>query len=54
MKSRREMAANIMGMRRVLKGNKSADRLPKQRKKNGEVVGPAGGETGMPRCLAED
>lgn len=53
MKSRREMAANIMDMRRVLKGNKSADRLPK-RKKNGEVVGPAGGETGIPRCLAED
>ncbi len=24
------------------------------RKKNGEVVGPAGGETGEPRCLAED
>jgi hypothetical protein len=22
--------------------------------KNGEVVGPAGGETGVPRCLAED
>lgn len=23
------------------------------RNKNGEVVGPAGGETGEPRCLAE-
>jgi len=22
--------------------------------KKGEVVGPAGGETGVPRCLAED
>jgi len=27
--------------------------MHRKRKKNGEVVGPAGGETGGPRCLAE-
>jgi len=27
---------------------------PQDGEKNGEVVGPAGGETGLPRCLAED
>jgi len=31
-----------------------AGRHAREAHKNGEVVGPAGGETGEPRCLAED
>jgi hypothetical protein len=41
------MRANVVVA--FLQMNQCAD----VREKNGEVVGPAGGETGGPRCLAE-